>query len=350
MALQQNFEFDRYRSRYENTQGPGDCRPTALEIIQDEDMQGKLFDKVFLVTGCSSGLGVEIARALAHTGAKIVMTSRDMKKGREAIEDFLKDDRLKREQFELLEMHLDSLDSIKQAAEHFRSTNNKLNVLIANAGLGGVGKSYTKDGHEMHFGVNHLAHFLLFELLKDTLISSSTIDFQSRVVAVSSQAHRFSSCLLDDPNFETLPYNPMIAYGSSKTANVWFTNHIERLYAGQGLHGISLHPGGIMTGFQSKAVPEHMESIKQMTTPEELADLMHKFASVEQGAASVVLAAVSKVFEGVGGIYLDECQMANLHNPEKDGALAPGYAAHIFDEDSEKQLWKMSLCMVEKHR
>jgi NAD(P)-dependent dehydrogenase (short-subunit alcohol dehydrogenase family) len=128
--------------------------------------------------------------------------------------------------------------------------------------LGISSKKYalTEDGFEETFAVNHLAHFLLFNLLKDVMIRSSSPSFNSRVISVSSQAHTFSTVqfgnyALDRPPQEPIDpitemegeYNPLVLYGQSKTANIWLANHIERLYGKEGVHGLSLHPGTIVS-------------------------------------------------------------------------------------------------------
>jgi len=134
-----------------------------------------------------------------------------------------------------------------------------------------------------------------------------------------------------------------MAYASSKNAKIWFTNHLERLYASQGVHVISLHPGAVETGLQRFHSPESLEVMKAAIPESELPGLKNTYKSIEQGAATTVLAAISKAFEGKGGIYLDECQVARLHDLRKTAA---GYAAHAFDEDNERKLWEMSLLMT----
>ena len=343
---QQSITFDRYAGVFKDPEGPGDARPTALQIIKDEELESQLSEKTILITGGSSGLGIETVRALAHTGAKVVIGVRDMPKAKGVLEDILQDSSLDGSQLELLEMDLNSLDSVRNAARSFLSKHDQLNILINNAGIGGAVKGQTSDGFESHFGVNHLAHFLLFILLKDILIASSTPSFQSRVIAVSSLIQRLSPTLLADPNFTSTPYNPALAYASSKTANIWFANQLERLYAAEGVHGISLHPGAINTGLQRFHAPEFLEMMRNAVPEAEMPGLLKTYESHGQGAATTVLAAVGKAFEGKGGIYLDGCQVAPLHNPAKDKIYGPGYAPHTFDKHGEEQLWQMSLSMI----
>ncbi|KAH8817150.1 hypothetical protein F5884DRAFT_778560 [Xylogone sp. PMI_703] len=238
----------RYAAAYVNPQGPGDARPTADQIIKDEGLEGKLTDKVFLITGCSSGIGIDTARALAKTGAKLYLTVRDIGKAEKVLADILKPG-----QVELIHMDLDSLASVRTAAQEFLSKSRQLNVLIANAGiLAEPGpEKFTKDGFESQFGVNHLAHFLFFSLLKDVLLASSTPSFHSRVVMVASSEHRSSEILFGNYDFKTpggLEYNSFVAYGQSKTANLYMANEIENQFGAKGLHGLALHPGGIASG------------------------------------------------------------------------------------------------------
>lgn len=202
----------------------------------------------------------------------------------------------------------------------------------------------TTDGFESHFGVNHLAHFLLFELLKPLLLASSTPDFASRVVAVSSLIHRYSSTLINDPNIQDTPYDPALAYASSKTANIYFANEVERRYGAQGLHAISLHPGGIITGLGDHHDPRFIEQMTEMLNGD--TRVFQTYKSIEQGAATTVLAAIGKAFEGQGAIYLDDCQVAPLHDPENETIYAPGYCKHAFDKENEEKLWQISLDMA----
>lgn len=205
----------RYVEAHKNPKGPGDARPTALQIIEDEKREGTLSDKVVLITGCSSGLGVETARALKATGATLFLTARNLEKAKTALGDILDGGRVI-----LLKLDLESLDSVRACADEFLSRSQTLNILIANAGVRLVPEGRTIDGFEVHLATNHLSHFLLFELLKPTLLRSSTPDFHSRVVAVSSTAHRTEPLNFNDLNFEKRKYNGPAAYGQSKLANV----------------------------------------------------------------------------------------------------------------------------------
>ncbi|MCJ1401821.1 hypothetical protein MMC11_005038 [Xylographa trunciseda] len=318
----------KYVAAHVSTNGPGDGRPTALDIIKDENLEGKLSGKVMLITGCSSGIGVETARALSATGATLFLTARDMKKGGTALDGFLEPGRV-----HLLQLDLNSLTSVRKCAEEFLQRSKTLNVLINNAGVMACPEGRTADGFETQFGTNHLAHFLLFNLLKPTLLASSTPAFNSRVINVSSSGHRRGGILLDDFNFDHTAYEPFRAYGQSKTANIYMTNEIERRYGTQGLHGLSLHPGGIMTGLQIHVPEDVKETWKSDAATKGM-------KSVPQGAATTVWAAVSREWEGKGGKYLEDCQESR----PVEGVW--GYAPHAFDQEKEGKLWIASLKLL----
>lgn len=324
----------RYAESHKSPQGPGDSRPTALDIVRDEDLQGKLADKVFLITGCSSGLGIETARALSATGAKLFLGVRDVAKGESALSDILEPGRV-----ELMKIDLNSLDSVRAAAQTFLGKSKTLNVLINNAGIMATPQAKTADGFESQFGTNHLAHFLLFQLLKPTLLASSTPEFHSRVVVVASSGHRAGGVRFDDYGFEQTAYSPWEAYGQSKTSNIYMANEIERRYGARGLHALSLNPGGISTGLQ-----KHIsDSDKERWNTDQ--GMMLSMKSAAQGAATSVFAALSKEWEGKGGIYLENCA-ESPPVPKGHKPTDAGYVPHAYDEKGEKRLWADSLRMV----
>lgn len=320
----------RYAAVHQNSKGPGDARPTALDIVKDEGLQGKLTDKVVLITGCSSGIGIETAKALNTTGAKLFLGVRDTVKGQAALSDILKPGHV-----ELLKMDLNSLDSVRSAAEEFKHKSKTLNILINNAGVMATPEGKTVDGFETQFGTNHLAHFLLFQLLKPALLASSTPSFNSRVVCLSSSGHRGAGIQFDDYNFEKGDYAPWTAYGQSKTANIYMANEIDRRYGAKGLHGLSVMPGGIMTGLQ-------VHVIDQLSAGLDAARNYMK--SPEQGAATTVYAALSREWEGRGGRYLEDCQESG--KTEDPSPLAVGYHPRAYNEEGEKRLWADSLKFV----
>ena len=202
---------------------------------------------------------------------------------------------------------------------------------------------FTKEGHEQQFGVNHLAHFYLFQLLKSMLLTSSTPSFNSRVVAVSSAVHTLGSVHIGDYNLEKHGYEPTVAYAHSKTCNIWFANELERRYGSKGVHGISVHPGGIETGLQNSHDEKSRHMIQEYL---KIPHIAKSLKSIEQGSASVVLAAVGKEYEGAGGFYLEDCGMSPPMADDTPIGM-PGYKPWAFDEEGARQLWIDSLKMLD---
>jgi NAD(P)-dependent dehydrogenase (short-subunit alcohol dehydrogenase family) len=320
-----------------NPQGPGDARPTALQIIQSQNLEGSLSGKVIVITGTSSGLGVETARALSKTGATLFLTARDLEKARHALGD-LPDS--PGGHVEFIKMENSSLASVRAAASNILTqSNHQINILINNAGVMAIPSlQLTADGYEMQFQINHLSHFLLFQLLKPALLSSTTPAMRSRVVNVSSSAHRMPTGPFNY-SFREGGYNPWAAYAQSKTANIYMANEIDRRYGNMGLHATSLHPGGIDTSLARHIDPQMVAAFKADEASTK------KLKSPQQGAATTVVAAVGREWEDKGGRYLENCEEA----PEgkDDGDIAGvGYVSHTYDPEREAKLWKDLMEMV----
>ena len=331
-----------------NLRGPGDSRPTALQIIKDENLTGKLNDKVFLVTGVSSGIGVETMRALHTTGAHIYGTVRNLPKGQKVVDQILSEKHESGGKIDLIEMSLDDFSSVRKGAQDFlQKSGNKLNVLIANAGVMATPFALTKDGFETQFATDHLGHFLLFQMVKEALLSSATPEYPSRYVSVTSTGHRFGSVHFDDYNYKETTYEPWDAYGQAKTANLWMANSIERHFAAQNLHATSVHPGGIVEGSGlNKYLSEEMK--EGMFGDSET---LRTFKSGPQGAATQVYAAVSSEWANKGGKYLSGCveQPTYEEKSKEEGMFRngnEGYAEWAYDEEKEERLWAESFGMV----
>ncbi|TEA12666.1 WW domain-containing oxidoreductase [Colletotrichum sidae] len=333
--------MSKYASFYDNPQGPGDARPTALQILEDEGLIGdKLRGKTILVTGANQGIGFETARALHAAGATVFLGVRDLANGQQAICDIQASSESPHPApLHLLSLSLDSSESVKRAADTFlQQSEGKLNILILNAGVMGLPAGATEDGYETHFAVNYLGHFLLFHVLKNSLLHSSTPTFNSRVVALTSTAHRLGEVRFDDYNFTNGPYHPMRAYGQSKTANIYLANEIDRRYGSRGLHAVSVHPGSVLT-----TLTKHMDD-EPLKLPEDWDDL-RVLMTPAQGAATTVYAAVSAEWEGKGGRYLAQCVE---QGPARDASsyTEMGYAAWAFDEEKASRLWEESCRMA----
>ncbi|GKT63821.1 WW domain-containing oxidoreductase [Colletotrichum tofieldiae] len=335
--------MSKYAASHVNPQGPGDARPTALQVIEDEGLIGKLTGKVVLVTGANAGIGLETARAIHATGATLVLTARDSTKAQQAIDNVKNGPGPKSgAPIHAIELRLDSLVSVRSAARAFFAKSDKLNVLILNAGVMATPQGKTEDGFETQFGTNYLGHFLLFQLLKPALLSASTPEFQSRVISLSSMGHRASGIHLDDLNFEKEPYEPWTAYGRSKTANIYLANEIERRYGSKGLHALSVHPGVIDTNL-TQFLPE--EVVDNFFKKDEALQKVMK--SIPQGAATTVYAALSKEWEGRGGKFLNNLAEEKPAKPDEDWMQNPvGYAPWAYDVESASKLWEESNTLV----
>ena len=202
-------------------------------------------------------------------------------------------------------------------------------------GIRNTPESRTVDGFESQWAVNHLAPFLLTYLLLPTLMSSSTPTFASRIVNLSSGAHRNSDIHFSDPNLAGR-YQPRLAYSQSKTANVLHANELERRYGTHGVHALSVHPGGILSGLQIHDDDTHLKEAR--------AKWGRILKSTTQGAATTVWAAVGKVWEGKGGLYLEDCRQS--HVTEKIEFDTGGVHPYCFDVESQKKLWAISCDMV----
>ncbi|KAF2162114.1 hypothetical protein M409DRAFT_27494 [Zasmidium cellare ATCC 36951] len=334
--------FQPYADRHKNLKGPGDERPTAEEVVKDQGLVGGLKGRTIFITGCTSGIGIETARALYLTGANIYITARDTKKGEQVASEFATDPS---RPIHVVEMRLDSFDSIRAAAQKFLAAESKLNILIDNAGIMACPKGTTVDGHESQFGTNHLGHFLLFQLLKPALLSAETPEFPSRVISLSSTSHRNCSGLpFDDLDFSKSEYNPGIAYARSKLANIFFANELDRRYKDSNLRAFSLHPGSIKTPLQ-----RHVQDADFYKNAIGNPEYQAQTKSPEQGAATTVWAALAKELAGRGGIYLDDVGEVGVATPEGP-AWRSGHGQQIYNPEDENKLWELSnkLCGIQE--
>ncbi|KAF3036344.1 hypothetical protein E8E12_007459 [Didymella heteroderae] len=326
--------MSRYAEAHAKPNGPGDGRPTALQIVKDEGMEGKLTGEVIVITGTSSGIGIETTRALATTGATLFLTARDVTKAQTALAGIFEPSRM-----EIIEMDQASLSSVRTAAALILSKTSKIHLLVNNAGIMAIPDlRLTADGHELQFGTNHLSHFLFYKLLEPALLAASSKALPSRVISLASSAHNVHG--LNEPDnyaFQKGPYDPSIAYGQSKTANIYMANEIERRYGARHLHAVSVHPGIVATGLTQHMPPDAFKGM------EHLYPLMK---SVEQGAATSVWAAVSPAWEHDGGRYLVDCAVAEPYIEGEDKFTTPGFAPWAYDEDLAERLWNDSLVLV----
>jgi len=314
---------------------------TALETVKGLNLTGCKI----IVTGASSGLGIETVRALAKAGASCVMCARDMKKANEVARDIIKSTGNKDIQLEKLE--LDSLASVYSFVDRFLATKSPLHVLINNAGVMGVPLSYTRDGFETHFGTNHMGHFALtLGLLPSMKKAAKLTGIFARVINLSSTGHVMSNVDFNDVNFKHREYDEFVAYGQSKTANILFSVGLTNRFAHEGIVSNAIQPGAIMTNLQ-----RHMskEDLVKRGWIDENGKILWKFRSVEAGAATTVWAASSPDIEGKGGLVLENCSVSKKENNMLNIVNNMfGYMDYAVDERNVDKLWKLSEDLLKK--
>ena len=301
-----------------------DATSTTDEVIEGISLAGKLA----VVTGASSGLGVETSRVLAAAGAAVLMLARDEPKLVAAAAELRQSQPAA--QLYTQCMDLADLDSVRGAAAAILDMYPRINLLVNNAGVMACPLLRTTQGFEMQFGTNHVGHFLFTCLLVPALLAGAP----GRVVNLSSAGHKFAAFNFDDPNYEQREYDKWQAYGESKTANVLFSVGLDQRLRDRGVRVFAVHPGVIMTELSRHMVEADFESLSAKTPAgEELV-----FKSVEQGSATSVWAATSPELDGKGGIYLENCQIAE---PAVQGSNS-GVESYATDTVAAERLWALS--------
>ncbi|MEU1474733.1 SDR family NAD(P)-dependent oxidoreductase [Streptomyces sp. NPDC005760] len=293
---------------------------TADDVLAGVDLSGKLA----IVTGGYSGLGLETTRALTKAGARVVVPARRPDTAWKALAGL--------EGVELDELDLGDLDSVRAFAERFLESGRTVDFVIDSAGIMACPETRVGPGWEAQFATNHLGHFALVNRLWPAIEPGG-----ARVVSVSSRAHHFSGMRWDDVHWRT-GYDKWQAYGQAKTANVLFAVHLDKLGADRGVRAFSLHPGGILTPLQ-RHLPK-AEMVERGWIDEQGNALNPSgFKSPEQGAATQVWAATSPQLAGLGGVYLEDCDIAE---PAVDGDQSGGVRAWATDPEQAERLWTLS--------
>jgi NAD(P)-dependent dehydrogenase (short-subunit alcohol dehydrogenase family) len=302
----------------------------GFESTTDEVLDGiSLEGKRAVITGTSGGLGAESARALAARGAAITLAARDLEK-LESVAESIRES-TGNPNVDIGELDLTSPDSVRSFAGNWLASHDSLNLLINNAGIMACPLERTPEGWELQFATNHLGHFLLTALLAPALVAGAP----ARVVNLSSAGHRFGGVDFDDIHYERREYDKWPAYGQSKSANVLFTVELDRRLKAKGVRSFAVHPGVIMT------------ELARHLTPDDIKDLMDRAQSddgmawkpVECGAATSCWAATAPELDGRGGIYLEDCGIAEPVDLETG---ASGFLPHAVDPEAAKQLWAVS--------
>jgi NAD(P)-dependent dehydrogenase (short-subunit alcohol dehydrogenase family) len=284
-----------------------------------------LTDLNVVVTGVSAGLGVETARAVAARGAKVFGVVRDIDKASRNL------DEAGARGVNLYQADLASLESIRSFTDKFLADgHDRIDVFIGNAGIMACPRGATVDGFEVQFGTNHLGHFLLVNRLMPMLLT----DTPTRVVMLSSAGHRFGDVRLDDLAFERTPYDPWVAYGRAKTANVLFAVGLDRRLRERGVRAMAVHPGGILTELGRHLTDETIGALLEAS-----GDMKAKLKSVPQGAATSVWCGFVADAGEVGGRYCEDCAVAEaITDPE----VPLGVMSYALDSDSAADLWRRS--------
>jgi NAD(P)-dependent dehydrogenase (short-subunit alcohol dehydrogenase family) len=291
------------------------------------------------------GLGVETARALVAHGADVVGAARDLEKAQPATSEVRKAAAETGATFELIELDLAGLKSVRAAADKLVADGRLFDVMIANAGVMATPFGKTEDGFETQFGTNHLGHFVFVNRI------AKLIRAGGRLVTLSSSGHRFSDVDLKDPNFDTTPYDAMVAYGRSKTANILFAVEFDRRHRDRGIRATAVHPGGIMTELSRHMPDGAIEAWIQQLQEQRAAagEPPFEFKSIPQGAATSVWAGVVASSGEVGGKYCEDCQVGDLLPPDSQlSAISRGVRGYALDPENAKALWTKSEVMVDE--
>lgn len=325
---------------------------TTTEVLDGVDLAGE----VVLITGGSTGIGFETARALGAAGATVMITARTEEKGEAAVARLA--DLVPGGDFDYEILELGSLESVRACAADLRRRLPRIDVLIANAGIMAVPFGHTDDGFELQFGTNHLGHFLLVGLLLPSLQLASP----SRIVLLSSAGHGMGDIQWDDPNYRTTEYSKMEAYGQSKTANILHAIELERRYGAQGIHAYAVHPGMVATELGRHFTAEDFADIAARAAaaakgsrpaggdvsnsdgsagdgaPADRAKGSGgmKLVDTDVGASTSVWVATTPELEGIGGLYLADCAITRA-------------APYAVDPDAAARLWALSEELVGEH-
>src|SRR6202521_1433860 len=308
---------------------------TTDEVLSGVNLKGKRI----LVTGASAGLGVETARSLAAHGAQVVGAARDLNKAKARTEQVQKDAAANGGSFELIKLDLANLKSVRACADELVAKVEPFDVVIANAGVMATPFGHTADGFETQFGTNHLGHFVLVNRVASLMRSGG------RLITLSSPGHRYANVDLDDPNFERTPYEPFVAYGRSKTANILFAVAFDKRHRDRGVRAAAVHPGGIKTELGRYVEPGRMEKVVSEINQQLAAQGKGPFQwkSIPQGAATSVWAAVVAPADEIGGQYCENCHVGHIVPDDVTiTAVSEGVRGYALDAKNAEALWKKS--------
>jgi len=308
---------------------------TTEDVLSGLDLKGKRI----LVTGVSAGLGVETARALSAHGAQVVGTARDLGKATVATAQVRKDAAVGGGSFEMVALDLASLDSVRACADGLLAKAKPFDVVIANAGVMATPFGHTADGFETQFGTNHLGHFVLVNRLAPLIRAGG------RLVNLTSSGHRRANVDLEDPNFARTPYDPFIAYGRSKTANILFAVAFDQRHRRRGIRAAAVHPGGIQTELSRHLNASHAQDMIEQMNKQLAAEGQPAFQwkTVPQGAATSVWTGVVASPDEVGGRYCENCHVGRIvADSVTISIISEGVRGYAVDPTTADALWRKS--------
>jgi NAD(P)-dependent dehydrogenase (short-subunit alcohol dehydrogenase family) len=268
-----------------------------------------------------------------------VGAARDLTKAEAATAQVRKDAAANGGRFEMIALDLASLRSVRDCADKLLKKGELFDVVIANAGVMATPFGHTADGFETQFGTNHLGHFVLVNRIAPLIRAGG------RLINLSSSGHRFSNVNLQDPNFERTPYDPFVAYGRSKTANILFAVAFDQRHRARGIRAAAVHPGGIHTELgrhlDPTQIPKIIDQMNQQLSAEGKAPFQWK--SIPQGAATSVWAGVVAPAEEIGGRYCENCHVGNIVSDHVTiSAISEGVRGYALDPNAAESLWKKS--------
>ena len=298
---------------------------TTDEVLEGVDLSGRRV----LVTGASAGLGQETARVVAAHGGNVVLGVRDLAKGEQAAVPVREAAAAHGADVELRAVDLASLASVRAFTDGMLADHDRLDVIIANAGVMATPEGRTADGFETQFGTNHLGHFVLVNRLRPLLAGGP-----ARIVNLTSAGHRFSDVVLDDVNFEQTAYDPWQAYGRSKTANILFAVELDRRGRATAQRACAVHPGTILTELGRHLTEETLGALDSARAGQAMV-----WKTIPQGAATSVWAGFVAGADEIGGRYCQDCGVAPV---TEDATTGGGVFAYALDPDRAAALWTRS--------
>lgn len=308
------------------------AKTTADEVLAGVDLSGK----TVFVTGGYSGLGQETARAMAAKGAHVLIAGRDLAKADAAAEEIRA--QVEGAKVETIACDLASLASVRACGADARARFAQIDLLINNAGVMACPHAQTADGFEMQFGTNHLGHFLLTKELMPLVEQAAAGGSDARIVNLSSRGHHFAPVDLEDPNFTRREYNKWVSYGQSKTANILFSVGLQQRFGGKGITSVAVHPGGIRTNLGRHMTDEDMAWMRGRMKAQSDEEMLAAFKTIPQGAATTCWAATAPALQGQGGVYCEDCHVAELD----DEGSAGGVRSYAIDPVTADALWTLS--------